>query len=180
MERFMELRSRIAAADPEAEMVVPCKFHPRCRPLSGSRCRFSHVSPDMRDEFFVLQELSRAATARERVEKAAHQSVMRNVFTEILKLPLTHTTCLAVSYSYNERVHGTEYVLPPLEFFDDVTTPGGPFEADAEEWIGFLMGLYPGLRVVAVRTAPVFLPSRTADMGHPVRNLFLLPFIRSF
>lgn len=177
-ERLMELCSRIRAEDPEAEMVVPCKFHPRCRPLPGVRCRFSHVSPAMRDEFFVAQELAHAAAMRERVDKRVHQKKLKSVFGELMRRPLSRSTCLAVSYSYNECVHGTEYVLPPLEFFDDTTSPG-TFDADAHEWSAFLMKTYPGLRVVAVRTANVSRLSHTADGGHPVRDCFTLPFIYS-
>lgn len=172
--KFEEVCAKIRAMDPEAEMVVPCKFHPRCRPpTGGGSCRFSHVPYELRDSFFMLQDLAAEEQVVISRSMSMHRQKLKDVHHELLTSVATRKVCIVVTYSYNNRVHGTEYVYPSRKYFFS-SSGAGDFSVGMERYINDVKAQYPGTVVYAVRLADVS-PMGTADAGHPVRESFFIP-----
>jgi hypothetical protein len=167
--KFHELCMQIRELDPEAEMVVPCKFYPRCRPPAGSACRFSHVPNDVRDAFFVLQDLASAEKTAHEAALSVHRQTLHRVHAELRSSLTTRKLCVVVSYSFQHRMHGTEYVFPPRAFFGS-----GDFADGARRYVDDIQARFPGTVVCAMRLASVS-SAGTADGGHPVRESFRIP-----
>lgn len=169
MQRLRQVMDRMRSSDPCASLMVPCKYHPRCAPRSDAPCRFCHVSDDVRKEFFIAQELA-AIEQSETRDFNAHRVKLLKTHHELLSEPYTKTWCIAVSFTYADRVHGTEYVYPPRGCFRTCDA----FDDSCERYVGQLVHRFPKLRVYGVRIASVSRDS--ADSGHPVRTHFYVPF----
>ncbi len=174
-EEYELLCKSIRDRDPHAALITPCKFAPRCSPPPGVTCRFSHVSPTTRAEFFRLQELVQLEDAEIRQAVQTHGERFREVHTELLFSPISYQECLVVTYAFRNHGYGTEYVYAPRGLFAcrDVTEGYAAYAVHLEI-------MYPGLHVINVRvvwadrvmSADGVVCKETAGNGHPIREKF--------
>jgi hypothetical protein len=78
--------------------------------------------------------------------------------------------CMVITYALFDYVYGTEHVKMPLSV---------QLTSDARAYVAMLQSQMRGLRVIAIRSAPLDIEDegdvRTADAGHLVLYAFSLP-----